>query len=58
MATDKKRQQNMCPICCAPFERGEVVVEYRRWETPPDTHFGHLHCVLSLSMDDRKKAGL
>jgi hypothetical protein len=56
------KPQSICPICTKEFAEGDVVIQYRSWEasaaehgnSPPPPRFGHVDCVLSLSvMEDR-----
>jgi hypothetical protein len=44
-------QQNICPICTAPFEEGVAVVEYRVWtgENLAIPKLAHIDCLLSIS---------
>lgn len=52
MADEK---QDMCPICCEPFEFKQVVVDFERWED--EKLKAHLDCLLYLSAteDGRKQ---
>lgn len=47
--------QNICPICTAPFKKGEVIVQYLTWNGDQGQsmqRLGHMDCALYLSRQE------
>jgi hypothetical protein len=48
-----KTVQDMCPICCEPFQAGEAIIDYQTWGD--STKKGHVDCIFSLSKAENRK---
>jgi hypothetical protein len=50
-------QYDMCPVCTKPFEKGDVIADYRVWPSllPRTAHF---RCLMVLSTPDEKSKNL
>lgn len=54
--------QSICPICTKQFADKDIIIEYRCWEasagqpgnSPPPPRFGHVDCVLALSLTETR----
>jgi len=50
--------QDMCPICCEPFQEKEMVIKYWAWNEniqSENARWGHLDCVFYLSQTEQRK---
>ena len=51
-------KQDTCPICAAPFKKGQLVIQYKQWgsETEKSAH-GYCVAVTSKGELGREKEG-
>jgi hypothetical protein len=49
-------QQTICPICTQPFQRGQILIEYREWGRDQEqARLAHMDCVMHLSSTEERK---